>query len=172
MAQNLDQHFRQEQSQYAEEHRADDHPQDTSHKLGVATEKQLPISQDHPSNYRMQDPHTNKSTHEQIDHHLLDRTVDGQGIKCPDPSAPGGEQTVSPQQQVDRLSQQTDYLKGTGEIKNPGNYNYCKENSEALGMDQRTFNGVEPRSSDMTSYRGVGRPRDSDYTEGGNLRRD
>jgi hypothetical protein len=63
------------------------------------------------------------------------------------------------------------FAPATGDIYNPTNYDYLHRNAERLDMDMRVFNGVEPRRSDATEYRGVGRPRDSDYTAGGNLRR-
>ena len=72
---------------------------------------------------------------------------------------------------MDRLSQQIEHLRERGELHNPTTYHYARENASALNMDMRIFNGTTPRRSDITEYRGVGRPRASDYTAGGNLRK-
>eukprot|EP00696_Hemimastix_kukwesjijk_P016415 gnl/Hemi2/483_TR171_c0_g1_i1.p1 gnl/Hemi2/483_TR171_c0_g1~~gnl/Hemi2/483_TR171_c0_g1_i1.p1 ORF type:complete len:198 (-),score=64.94 gnl/Hemi2/483_TR171_c0_g1_i1:117-623(-) len=164
----LNHHFREHQRAYAAAHRADDRPQHAAHIIGADAAQQLALSHDDPRNYRMQDPFTNQSQHERMDHRFLDGSNDGRGFTY---NSSQGRVYVSPQQQQNRLGQQIEYLRTTGELANPTNYDYARSNAEALGMDLRTFNNVSVRQDDLTHYRGVGRPRDSDYTRGGNLRR-
>jgi len=171
MAQNLDQHFRQYQRAYANAHRSDDRPQHASHIIGVNVARQLAVSQDDPGNYRMQRPHTNQSVHERIDRRFLNGTNDGRGFSFAHPSIPGRVVFVSREQQVERLLRQTAQMARTGDIHNPTNYNFLRGNAQRLGMDQRRFNGITPRSHDITTYRNVGRPRASDRTPSGRVRR-
>jgi hypothetical protein len=152
-------HFRVHQNDYARAHKTHG-DQHASHIVSVLEHRYLPTSFDHPSNYRMQQARTNLSTHRMIDNDLL--------FGVP---ASGRAQYIAPQTYVERITRKINHFKTNGEINNPGVYDYLRENAERFDMDMRIFNGVEPRQNDMTHYRGYGRPRQSDYTAGGNLRR-
>lgn len=156
--------FREYQNQYKNAHKTHD-GQHTAHIIGVKEHQQLATNGDFLSNYRMQTAFTNQSVHTRIDNEFLDPGFD------PITGTSYDGHYISPQTKVERLSRKIDAMKETGLIHNPTNMDYLRRNAERLDMDMRVFNNVSVRNDDLTVYRGHGRPRDSDYTGGGNLRR-
>jgi hypothetical protein len=163
----------------------------SSHIMGASEAKTLglkPQDMAHDQNYRNNNAFTNQVVHEKIDKLFMNRFESGDTsqIKTQTFNYGGkfsehkGEHKISPQEMVDRLIQKIDRCKVAGEsgkcgLDNPKVYDFLRQTSKSLNMDQRIFNGWQPPasgSSGSTVYQGSGRPRDSDYTAGGNIRHD